>query len=186
MRIAERKRDILRLHEYFYRHIDESKLCYYLARYSEDRGAEYGVSFGKGCGAGAWFEAYRFRTKTHPDYFFVLSIPHRLNQGISEKERHYGQWSKRMQLLKKMGSSIPLIPPFILLKAPGGLPAWSTPYGTELKDGALKPHWQNLDHLILKMQSGLQKIGLYLEDHIQIRSWQGIPFICDLSDLKNL
>jgi hypothetical protein len=82
----------------------------------------------------------------------------------------------------------PLIPPMQPLRISLGMEElWGAvmPYGSRaLSDAA--PHWQPVEELVREALLWLKKEGYVLDDIVQGRSWEGVPFLVDFSDLKRL
>ena len=173
-------KDIKKLHEAFYRNFDRSRAESFL------QGFEKGLTFNSSdcllLGSGSFCSAYRVSFSRNSAYYHVLSIAHtHLNESF-EAERSLKQWLKRLQTLSKLNKqAIPLIPPVSGILGKQTV-AWVSPFAEGAQEDA-KTHWLPLRRQIEKMQNVLRKNGLIIEDLLQIRTWQGIPFIHDLSDL---
>lgn len=173
--------DIKNLHESFYRYFDRSRAEAILRNYEQDHDSS---SHGEWdfLGSGSFCSAYRINLSRNSYYYHVLSIAHTQLNSNFEAERLLKQWLQRMKALSKLTKeAIPLIPPISSIVSKQSV-AWLSPYAEGAQELA-KPHWFPLSEQITKMQNMLYKKGLVIEDHIQIRTWQGIPFIHDLSDL---
>ena len=177
-------KDIKKLHETFYRYFDRSKaesLLRSLERKSDLIKSNTMVLLG----SGSFCSAYRVCFSRHVNYYHVLSVAHSQLDVSIEAERSLKQWYKRMRTLSRLSKeAIPLIPPISCILGTQTV-AWVSPFA-EGEEQDAKPYWNPLSVQIEKMQMQLRKKGLVIEDHLQIRTWQGIPFIHDLSDLLNI
>lgn len=177
-------KDIKKLHETFYRYFDRSK-AESILRSFEKSPDTIRINGGEFIGSGSFCSAYRVSFSRNSDYHHVLSIAHINFHESLEAERSLKQWVKRMRTLSGISNeAIPLIPPFSCLLGTQTV-AWVTPFA-EGEEQHAKAHWFPISEQIKKMQNQLRKNRLLIEDHLQIRTWQGIPFIHDLSDLINI
>ena len=172
--------DIKKLHESFYRYFDRSKAESMVRNF--ERGAPTKRSEWALLGSGSFCSAYRVCFSRNSDYYQVLSIAHTSLHESFEAERSLKQWLMRMRTLSKLNKvAIPLIPPLSCIMGKQTV-AWVSPFA-EGEEDEVKSYWLPLSEQINKMQGILRRNGLTIEDRIQIRTWQGIPFIHDLSDL---
>lgn len=90
-------------------------------------------------------------------------------------------WVRTLKSIK----GLRLVPPMEVLEQGGseGPIAMVMPFGPETVEGSA-PHWLPLRDSLDEFYAGLRTLGLHLDDVPQMRSWQGIPFIFDFSDLR--
>jgi hypothetical protein len=79
----------------------------------------------------------------------------------------------------------PLHVPAVRSKNPADGDLWGVamPYGSAALKAAAA-HWQPVEALLEEARVWLKGAGYALEDVLQGRSWEGIPFLVDFSDLR--
>jgi hypothetical protein len=87
----------------------------------------------------------------------------------------------KLGALKRVNSPS-LVPPIHELKQ-NDIAITVMPFGTHDAKAA-HAHWQPLQPWIDELHKQLAQQALLLDDVVQIRCWQGIPFVIDFSDLK--
>jgi len=130
-------------------------------------------------GEGTHFKAWLLRPGPNPSFQLVLKRP--TSNFYPPGGPDYRHWRSCLMLLKKEPIP-PLIPPFAVIEQ-GEQYGLVMPYGPD-PVAKVAAHWQPLDRQTQDYKAALTKKGLYIDDILQIRVWQGIPFLIDLSDIK--
>ena len=182
--------DMTKINEQFYLNFDESMIHNHLHQILNPNERKQSVNGPVSCvGTGYWFRSFLIPPKLNrhgqPFDGIVINVPARITDN-KESSQHYYSWWQTMMKLKKCSSTIPLIPPFHLLHHNKLRGIWTTLYGRLPSRSQPALHWQPLPDQIVRTQSLLAQNGFVIEDMIQIRCWNGIPFIHDLSDLKSV
>jgi hypothetical protein len=86
-------------------------------------------------------------------------------------------WRDALNTLRPL--KIDLVPPFAVLDGEDGRPALVMPYG----EGAA-PRSEDLARREVALAAALSRAGLELAEGATLRTWRGIPFVIDLSDLR--
>ncbi len=131
-------------------------------------------------GEGTHFKAWRLRSGGNPAFELVLKRAH--SSFLTPDMPRYRHWVDGISRLRLVKS--PLIPPYAVITTDKycGL---VMPYGPDPLVKAA-PIWQPIDTHLQNMTSSLSVEGLCLDDTIQCRVWQGIPFLIDFSDIRIL
>lgn len=166
------------LFEAFYQVCDISRFEHLLRTYELSGSEAAAFSLLPLLGEGRHFTVYRVRLQNQSCAFGISK--HKMSD--TRHAPSLRSWLEALASLKNAKKPIPLIPPFVTLKGKEHL-AWITPYGEDLS--AAGPEWSPLADTLSYMEEALVKLGLNLDDVPQIRTWNSIPFICDLSDLKS-
>ena len=170
------------LYEAFYRNYDNSRLFHVLQEYEKFSKHDLNKFRFPLLGQGYFCSAFKVSGLLDSALSLTLCIAHEAINDGSDGDLTLKRWLQRMKLLQTYGKKIPLIPPFALLKTANSL-AWVTPFGS-LGPEKSKAHWLPLEHSIKSMQNSLRLHSLHLSDYIQIKTWKGIPFVFDMSDLR--
>lgn len=129
-------------------------------------------------GSGTHFEAYRLDT-FDARCSLALKVS---NQGFPHGQRTMAEFEQC--LMKVRGITEPsLTPPIEFFRTQDDRLAILMPYGSSASIEAAR-HWQPLQIWIDHTLKLYDKLGIILDDMVQIRSWRGTPFIIDLSDLR--
>lgn len=168
------------LKESFYKVYDHSKIHTFMSKLLESPnfGSELII------GEGTFFRVYALKSKSLPSptpMTLSLSIAKPNFPPLQSKEGQK-QWLVAISKLKSLYQEVSLIPPLEIISDVSGI-ALAMPYGEAPLDRASQ-HWQPISKHIELMLQKLSTHKLVIEDRIQGRSWQGIPFIFDFSDLK--
>jgi hypothetical protein len=105
-----------------------------------------------------------------------------LSNSAFETERGSGglqRWLRAMKVLQT--ANLSLVPPLAVVQL-GAKISVMMPFGTG-KQTPMKVHWQHIDQHIEQLTADLHANRLKLDDHIQIKVSDGVPFVCDFSDL---
>ena len=92
------------------------------------------------------------------------------------------KWQKAVAKLQCL--YLPLIPPVQVFSVEEKI-FMVSPYGKE-DQSQVAPQWCPLEHEISGLKKNLFRHKLQINDHLQIRTYKGIPFVCDLSDLVEI
>lgn len=187
-----REKDGKRLHQAFYQAFDasaaEQALLYIGEQESLGRRSPLGLDE---LGEGTHFRAYKLRSPLGDKGVSVCLKIAKPGFVASKGQAGMERWADEVEGLEVKASKnlIPLIPPMTVLRvrARGSLKqdVWgiAMPFGpSDLK--AASAHWQPLDALLKELTRGLKEAGYHLDDILQGRCWEGIPFLVDFSDLQ--
>jgi hypothetical protein len=130
-------------------------------------------------GEGRHFRALVLLPEVSSKIPLVISIPKSSFLG-SDPVRNSARWCQDMSDLRKL--RIPMIPPFELIQNSNVLRCLVTPFGSGGSDQA-NSRWQPVISCVKMAERVLAQHGFRIDDQIQVRCFEGIPFICDLSDL---
>jgi hypothetical protein len=127
-------------------------------------------------GQGTHFKAWRLpsRQSGQPD----LVLKRALREWLPLPARR--PWRAAMSTLGGCGG---LVPPFEVIEDGEEKLAVVMPYGPAPLTAAAA-HWQPLAERVVELRTALAAQGLALGDVAQGRSWEGIPFLYDFSDLS--
>ena len=92
------------------------------------------------------------------------------------------RWAQN--LLTLAAAPPPLAPPMEVVWADQAV-GLVMPFGAD-GHAAAAPHWQPIGGAIENFETHLRGLGMALQDMVQIRVWEGIPFVVDFSDLKSI
>jgi hypothetical protein len=130
-------------------------------------------------GEGRHFRAWK--VLMGPGRYQVLT----LSNGFFESERGSAgvlRWLRDMKILQ--AANLPLVPPFAVLRM-GEKISMMMPFG-ESRQPAVNAHWLPLDQSVKQLVANLEIYRLFLDDEFQIKVCDGVPFVCDFSDLRPL
>lgn len=169
---ATRLRDVDRLKETFYRHFDRSRLEVLLALGDRDLASRADL-----LGEGAHFRAWRIRGRSPSTMDIVFK---RATAGFDRQDPLAPrEWVQAMARLRGAGG---LIPPFEVLETEHGV-GIAMPFG-DRPFAEAAAHWQPLADRLDELSVALAARGLKLADVPQGRCWSGVPFLYDLSDVR--
>ncbi len=168
--VEARAKDRAKLIHEFYSSFDRSLAESFLSLQSE----ELRIDRGEFLGQGRHFSAYLLKGRSRVGGL-VIKIP-----GADFGPHLQRDWISTLSFVAKL--NLDLIPPFELIQQ-GSVVALAMPYGSE-KESAAGANWQPLTTAKLKLESTLKSYQIAIDDYLQIRCFEGIPFVCDLSDLK--
>ena len=166
MSIKQKKKDKKNLFETFYHALDPSLAHSMLVEYVEKKTPPSTCLLGEGC----FFKSYLINTNIEMN--FALNLLKDEYRGST-----FYTWLKLLQKLKKLENY--LIPPFEISSYKEGF-SLIMPFGIE---GQFSEHWLPICNEIENLEDNLKQNKLILNDSIQMKSWNGIPFIHDFSDL---
>jgi hypothetical protein len=170
------KIDQQRMEREFYGRFDQSRILQFLEN------SQHSESQEEFLGSGTHFKTLGLR---HSSLFssnkqameFVAKIP--IDSHFQKDHPDYFRFLEALSHLKRVKD--PLIPPFELV-------FWRQTFAMVMprgkRDQNVSRHWQPLDLYIDISQECLLRRGLKIDDHSQVAHWQGVPFLYDLSDLK--
>lgn len=165
-----RQRDVVRFHEAFYRSFD-----YGLAVAALRKVASGTVTLPL-LGEGIHFRVFRLDVK---EPLSLVLKDAKFAEKDARRSSAVVRWTEAMRSLK--GLRLNLIPPFEIVREEERV-GLVMPYGEE-EWGRVLDHWLPLEPQVAKTLADLNDAGLAIDDQIQGRSWRGVPFICDLSDV---
>ena len=168
--------DKRRLRETFFRTYDEGRAVDLLSKLGAGRQVT-GISL---IGEGMHFRCWR-ESKSQGQMDLVLKIA---NQEFLSEVANLGAWRT---LLEHMPADTDLMPPIALLPIKVGQidsVGMVMPFGPDLEDRC-STWWQPINEPINAFKDGARLNGLVLGDVPQIRCWEGIPFMIDISDLRS-
>ena len=171
-----RRDDRLSLRKGFYQAYDPSMLQNLLMDHTRLTGLS---ARGKCIGQGTHFQS--FQIDGRGPLSLVLSVA--TSEFAGGLVSGHQTWYQAMTRLKSL--DLPLVPPFEILRherADHATLGFVTPFGRQKQEKA-SSHWQPLDGLINGLHAELHKNQLCLQDVVQIRCAEGIPFVIDWSDL---
>ena len=182
--------DMNLLSKYYYENFDRSKMESITSNYEKFKLTSERFTY-PFLGAGTHCSAYQvplrnIKSAVTEDFSFVISF-YALQLGEDLKtDRKVDKFLKCVDLLSQhsMRNNIPLIPPLDSIKYNNQV-AIVTPFGNDPIE-CMSYHWNPIEDMIDQMHKSLREIGLKINDHIQIRTWQGIPFVYDFSDLVEI
>ncbi len=157
------QRDALKLQ--FYSEFDRSLAERWLGFTDKELGMK-----GQLLGTGTHFAAYRFGGMV-----YKRALPSTFARGALTLRG----WLAALGRAKAVGG---LMPPYEVL-AQGEAPSLVMPYG-DGPLGSAGPAWQPIAGTVQAFEAELAKAGLILDDVLQIRCRNGVPFVVDLSDLR--
>ncbi len=173
------KKDIdkSRLRSQFYRTYDEGRISDQLQRLA----ANHQVGGLSPIGEGMHFRCWREK-KTSGGMDLVLKVAK--NDFLTE----IGNFKAWVARLTKLPLRLDLMPPiaFVPLRV-GSIETLglAMPYGPD-ESVQCSSWWQPLEEQVQAFKQGLNLNGLILGDIPQIRCWDGIPYIVDISDVRAL
>lgn len=175
--------DVRRLHEAWVLSFDRSR-CQSLFSDAVCRRDGEGLVL---LGEGRHFRSYRIEGQSLPGRPVVDLVIKRANDYFP-RSGTVGRrtWLEAMTSLATR-RDLPLVPPFALLGDSGngaekelGI---AMPFGPDDKSKAAL-HWPPAGDWERILAESLASLGLRLEDQLQTRVWNGVPFVIDLSDLR--
>jgi len=168
-----RQADRLRLQDHFNQAFDHSRA---LGAFRALRRSSIPAGI-RSIGVGTHFAAYQLPAM--PAMNLVLKVAH---EDFCSDPHQLSKWLRCLERLRHQ--PIELIAPFAVLQEDERV-ALVCPYGDGEAAGA-QPHWLPLDVLKATFVQQLAKEGLMIADYLQLRCWQGVPFLADMSDLNEL
>jgi hypothetical protein len=93
------------------------------------------------------------------------------------------RWRRMMERVRS--AQIPLIPPFEIIGAEGRV-SMTLPFGEAIGRSELNQSWLPLERHSAELVENLRRQRLVVDDTLQLKQWQGVPFLCDFSDLIEL
>jgi hypothetical protein len=130
-------------------------------------------------GEGRHFRALVLMPDNSTKIPLVISLPKSSFLG-NDPAKTSARWCDAMKDLRRL--RVPMIPPFDLLENANVLRCFVSPFGSGGSDQA-KARWQPIKNHVNLTERALADHGFRIDDRIQVRCFEGIPFICDLSDL---
>ena len=168
--MLEKRSELKILSLSFYRAYDESYCCQALEEISLKNYSKYDF-----LGEGTHFKSFRLKEKGGS---LVINLLKEKKEEFFFKE--VKKWRAALEKLHKI--EVPLIPPYEIITVEKNL-------GIVLPFGAEKPTTNYGDNTFLEKRIDetlklLSKSALELNDQVQIKYFESIPFISDLSDLR--
>ena len=166
--LDKRTHDKRRLSDLFYQSFDSSKVFSFFRRLPP-----------KTLGEGAHFRVYKLASSSSslPALSVNIAKPNFYEGKGPQFRKHWIGWIKTLR-----HEVVDLIPPLEVIEDEDTL-AIVMPFGEDPIEQAAT-HWQPIAEALTQALKQLEGAGYVIEDKIQGRSWQGIPFICDFSDLQ--
>jgi hypothetical protein len=174
---VKKDNDKRRLRDKFYLTYDEGRISDQLNKLAAGQPVG-GLSF---IGEGMHFQCWREK-KAKDGMELVLKVAK--NDFLTE----IGNFKAWVAGVNKLPLGIDLMPPIAFVPLRVGTRetlGLAMPYGPD-EPGQCSSWWQPMEEQLKAFRQGLKLGGLTLGDIPQIRSWEGIPFIVDISDVRAL
>lgn len=174
----QQSKDQETIYKSFYEVFDRSQIEQLVTR-NQSISAPKGLSL---IGKGSHFTVYKFNPRpTNGLMHLAIAIAHKGQDAYRTQAYRPESWYKNMKKLNSI--AINLIPPFELFKSSQSY-AWASPLGDS--PCTIAKHWLPIEEHLKLLTKNLEVKKLAINDHLQIKAWRGIPFVCDLSDLEQL